>query len=260
MNDMGSYFSQFFGFILMVVVLYVFFVKKLFDNDKNSYDGFDDLSKNSLDYGEISRLREAAKTEKYSRKKAIRNNTAIYLPRIGEDFPGFNYPEMKRRAQATLVSYLRAIDQEDPSLLTEGGAELKTSLKMHLNMLKDQGIHENFDDIKIHCMEISQYFKDPGRCIITFQSALECHHNRIKDGEVTEGSEELTYQTKFELEMVYIQDRDKVEDDSERAMGYNCPNCGAPVKSLKTKVCEYCGAVIEEYNIKVWTITSIREI
>jgi hypothetical protein len=60
--------------------------------------------------------------------------------------------------------------------------------------------------------------------------------------------------------MVYIQDRDKVESDYDKAMGYNCPNCGAPVKSLKYKTCEYCGTGLQEYNIKVWTFAAVREL
>ncbi len=60
--------------------------------------------------------------------------------------------------------------------------------------------------------------------------------------------------------MVYIQNRDMVESDSDRALGYNCPNCGAPVKSLKQKICEYCGCGIQEYNIKVWEFNSVREL
>ena len=259
---MGAYFSQFTIFIVAVVAIY--FIKFYMENGDDFWSFFsrggNSVPQDSLDFNETIQLKKGAKAEKYSRKKAIMNNTAIFLPRIGKDFPGFNYPEMQRRVQTTLVSYLRAIDQEDPALLVGGGEELKTSLKLHLNMLKDQGVHENFDDINVHCTEISKYFKDPGRCIITFQSALVCHHNKIKAGEVTEGSEEIDYETKFEIEMVYIQDREKVVSDDEMAMGYNCPNCGAPVKSLKKKVCEYCGAAIQEYNIKVWTITSIREI
>jgi len=209
---------------------------------------------------QIKILKEEVERDARERPRSVAAMTSIYLPKIAKDFPDFNYVEMQRRAETTLISYLRAIDEENPKLLLNAGPELKANLQLYMGMLKDSGIHENFDDIHIHRTEISRYMKDPGRCIITFQCSLECKHNKIKDGEVVEGSEEFKYQAKYELDMVYIQDRDKVESDYDKALGYNCPNCGAPVKSLKYKVCEYCGTGLVEYNIKVWTFAAVREL
>ncbi len=252
---MISYYSQLLGLILSAAVVMAITHHLLHgsgDSDPYREEG-------RLDPATIKALKAQAAGEKYSRVKPVVNNTPFFLPKIGRDFPDFNYTEMQRRVTTILVSYLRAIDQEDVSLLVGGGEELKQSLKLHLNNLKDNGVHENFDDIVVNRTEISKYFKDPGRCTITFQCSLECKHNKIIDGEVKEGSEEIGYQTRFEIDMVYIQDRDLVKNDSQKALGYNCPNCGAPITSLESKVCEYCGAAIEEYNIKVWTVTAIRE-
>ncbi len=251
----GNYFNQllFFLFASVAVMGIQYYLHHRRD-DNNLFFGEDQLPP-----GMENTLRRQAAAEKYVRVKPVVNNTPIFLPRIGKDFPDFNFTEMQRRVTTTLISYLRAIDQEDISLLVGGGEELRQSLSLHLNMLKDSGVHENFDDIKINRTEISRYFSDPGRCTITFQSSLECKHNKIVDGEVREGSEEIGYQTRFEIDMVYIQDRDLVESDSERVLGFNCPNCGAPLNTRHVRKCEYCGAAIEEYNIKVWTITAIRE-
>ena len=38
-----------------------------------------------------------------------------------------------------------------------------------------------------------------------------------------------------------------------------CPNCGAPIKMLGTKVCPYCGTGITELNIRVWRINGTKE-
>ena len=40
----------------------------------------------------------------------------------------------------------------------------------------------------------------------------------------------------------------------------NCPNCGAPLTHIGSKNCRYCGTPIVEYNIKVWTFSSVREL
>ena len=38
------------------------------------------------------------------------------------------------------------------------------------------------------------------------------------------------------------------------------PNCGAPVRSLGAKKCEYCGSYVEPVNIKVWKLQSFHEV
>ena len=40
----------------------------------------------------------------------------------------------------------------------------------------------------------------------------------------------------------------------------NCPNCGAPISTLGSKVCEYCGTPIVELNIYAWTFSNIEEV
>ncbi len=213
-----------------------------------------------LDDGNISMLKRELERDASERPRSISAMTSLYLPKIAADFPDFNYPEMKARVETALVTYLRAIDEGNAKKFSDGTAELTEYLSSYIGMLKDDGIIENYDMIKVHRSEISKYFKDRARCIITFQLAIECYHSKERNGEILEGSKDRKYQTKYEVDMVYIQDRDLVESDSDRAMGYNCPNCGAPIKSLEHKVCEYCGCGIQEFNIKVWNFNAIREI
>ena len=39
----------------------------------------------------------------------------------------------------------------------------------------------------------------------------------------------------------------------------NCPNCGAPVKTLGEKFCQFCGTAIKEINIRSWKFNSVNE-
>ncbi len=96
---MGSYFGEL--TLLILVLAGVSFIKHYLEHG-DTYGGFftgygGSSSQDSLDFNETIQLKKAAKAEKYTRKKAIMNNTAIFLPRIGKDFPGFNYPEMQSR-------------------------------------------------------------------------------------------------------------------------------------------------------------------
>ena len=38
-----------------------------------------------------------------------------------------------------------------------------------------------------------------------------------------------------------------------------CPHCGAPVKTLGQKQCEYCTSGLEDINLKSWFISSYKE-
>lgn len=199
------------------------------------------------------------KREYASTPKSVSGMTNLLLPKIVSDFPDFEYDEMKERAENTLTQYLRAVTQKNTAVLTDGNTELKQQLENHIQMLSIKGLWEHFDQIKIHRTEIHQYKKANGRCIITFQSALECFHYITDTSSVREGSKEYKYQTKYNTDLIYIQDRNLLEDELDHALGINCPNCGAPLSSLGAKKCEYCGTPVIEINIHAWSFSDIKE-
>ena len=75
---------------------------------------------------------------------------------------------------------------------------------------------------------------------------------------MVEGTKERKEQTKYNVELMYIQDADTVEIDN--AVGTTCPHCGAPIKNLGNMVCEYCGSSVTPINIKVWTLHKYYEV
>jgi len=70
----------------------------------------------------------------------------------------------------------------------------------------------------------------------------------------------LKFQAKYNIDLIYIQDRNLVNNELDQALGLNCPNCGAPISSLGAKVCEYCGTPVIEINIHVWSFSDIEEV
>lgn len=202
--------------------------------------------------------------QKYStRPKSVSAMTSLLLPKINSDFPDFQYDEMKDRIENTLTSYLRAVTGRNPSLLQDGNSELKNQLENHIQMLSAQNLQEHFERIRIHRTEINQYRKTEGRCIITFQSAFECYHYITTTDDpstVQEGSKEYKYQTKYNIDLIYIQDRNLIEHNPDNAWGVNCPNCGAPLSSLGAKICDYCGTPVIEINIRAWAISNLDEL
>lgn len=210
---------------------------------------------------DITQAAKQMKQEYSTTPKSVSAMTSLLLPKIVSDFPDFQYDEMKERAENVLTQYLRAVTEKNTAILTDGNTELKQQLDNHIQMLSVKDLREHFDQIKIHRTEINQYRKTAGRCIITFQSALECYHY-ITDNSSTikEGSKEYKYQTKYNTDLIYIQDRNLVENELDNALGVNCPNCGAPLSSLGAKFCEYCGTPVIEINIHAWSFSNVEEI
>lgn len=192
--------------------------------------------------------------------KSVSGATNLYMPQIMRDFPEFHLDEMKGRAENVLVSYLRSIDESNSTLLTEGLTELKEELSMRIQMNRDRGVKEIYQRINVHQTEIYLYRKAEGRCSVLFQTAVEYLHYVEKSGKVVEGRKDLKTQSKYNVELVYIQDRDTVANMGESGAGLNCPNCGAPLETVGAKVCKYCDTPVVEFNIRTWNFASVREV
>lgn len=203
---------------------------------------------------------EKAQREFASTPKSVSGATGIYLPKIQKDFPQFNYEEMKEKAETVLLSYLHGIHSLNSGLLMEGTEELKEQLRLYIEMLCGREEREYFDNIKVHRTEIMKYVKTSGRCSIVFQSAVEYIHYAEKDGRVIRGRKELKEQSRYNIEMIYIQDRNLVKHAGDMALGLNCPNCGAPISALGAKVCAYCDSPVIEFNIRSWNFSSVQEV
>ena len=220
------------------------------------------LSKGLFGTEDIKQAAKELQVEYSSTPKSVSAMTSLLLPKISQDFPDFNYNEMKVRATNVLTSYLAAVSAGSVGLLKDGNAELKQKLTDHIGRFTAENLREHFDSVHIHRTEISQYRKSEGRCIVTFQSSLECFHytTDLGDNSVKDGSKEYKYQTRYNVDLIYIQDRNKVENELDHALGINCPNCGAPLSTLGAKVCEYCGTPVVTVNLYAWTFNNVEEI
>ena len=168
---------------------------------------------------------------------------------------------MKVRAENVLTSYLMAVSSQNPGLLKEGSRELKDKLEMHITQQKGRGEREKFESIRLHRTEIADYKKRSGRCTITFQTSLQYKHTLTEEGgKLLAGNPNTLEQSRYNVELVYIQDRNIVEDERDLSLGLNCPNCGAPISGLGSKVCEYCGTPVVELNIYAWTFHNVSEV
>lgn len=190
--------------------------------------------------------------------KSVSGMTRLMEPQIMRDFPDFNWSEFKHKAENMLTSALLAISSEQPEKLVDASEDVKNQV---LNIIADNQaaqVREVYNNIKIHQTEISNYRKDKGNCIIVIQSAVEYYHYKVSGDHVTEGSKERKVQTKYNVELLYVQDGEEKEFDN--AFTTTCPQCGAPVRGLGNMICEYCGAHVVPINTKVWSLHKLYQV
>lgn len=193
--------------------------------------------------------------------KSLRALTKIYLPQIEKDFPEFDYDLYANKSESVLRSYFNAINAKDVSLLTEEcSLTLKNNVQGIIEDLNVRGYDQTFNEVAIHGMEIAQYNKSGSTVTILLNAAVGCF-DFITDrsGKVVFGSRDKKKQAVYDIELIYVQDVDKMGVYNDDALGVHCPNCGAPVKTLGQKFCEYCGSGIQEVNVRSWSFDSVKE-
>lgn len=233
------------GIIAIVIASYISKISKSLLGTENVVKGIVDL-KEKTDY------------EMENSVKSVSAMTNIYLPKIKKDFPEFNYDEMKSRAQTVLLSYLRALDCESIEDLKDVTVDFRRKVENQIVMGKGDRINEHYRNPKLHRTEISNYVNRNGQCIVTFQTAIQYNYYKVKDGKTIAGGQDKVTQSRYDIDCIYIQDRDIVMNTMDEGFALNCPNCGAPVKGVGAKSCSYCGSPIVEFNIKTWSFSDVR--
>ncbi|MCI8483858.1 MAG: TIM44-like domain-containing protein [Lachnospiraceae bacterium] len=190
--------------------------------------------------------------------KSVAGMTRLLAPQIQRDFPEFNWREFQNKAENRMKGFLTALDREDISYLKEGSEELQRQLELQISRNQAQKIREHYKDIQIYNTEITKYEKDRGTCVITLQSAVGHLHYKTREGEVIEGDDKLLEQTRYNMEILYVQDEELA--NSDHGVGITCPHCGAPVTGLGVKQCEYCGGVVTPVNRQVWSFHKFYEV
>ncbi len=171
--------------------------------------------------------------------KSVSAMDSVYLPNIMKDFPEFNWAEWRAGVRNAVMRYMQALDEGDASILGEyPGLRKKAEVEIAATASRE------YKNRWVYKTAIRRYDKTKGLCTI---------HTETSASYDAGGK---TQQTVFDVDLVYVQDADQLDGEM---LGYSCPNCGAPVKKLGSKVCEYCGTALEPMNIRVWQIKDIQE-
>ena len=200
--------------------------------------------------------------EEQNVQKSVSSMTRMYMPRISKDFPEFNWEEWRSNVENVISSYLYAISKKDASILSEfAGYNIKQKVENIISNDTAAGIEKNYADVKVYTTEIKRYSKEKGLVSIKLESAVSHFVWHTREGKVVYGDKNKRKQTKYTTVLTYIQDYDMVMHSfpGDTAMVLTCPNCGAPIKNLGQKYCDYCGTGIVEVSTKIWRITDIDE-
>lgn len=190
--------------------------------------------------------------------KSVSGMTNVELPRIMRDFPEFSWPEWKKICENTLRAYLEAIENHSLTYLKDASDAIRQQVDLMIGEAEKLGITECFDQLLIHRTEIYRYEKKDGLCKIKIQSSVQYRYSKISEekGRMVDNQKQ---QHRYDMELVFVQDMSKVDDDLAYDFVGNCPNCGAPMVAVGgTRRCQYCGTEVKEaYNTKIWTLHRI---
>lgn len=159
----------------------------------------------------------------------------LFLDRIKRDFPEYNPAMVLNRVKKDVRIYLQSA-KEGHTLFREGVSD---SFRERLAYSLPTDVKGG---IEVYNAALSDY-DDRGRDrILVFQAAAEYLDSRDALRPVR-------------LTLKYIAAYDGNVDGEVR--GFNCPNCGAPLPIVGSKICHYCGTGIKSSAGLGWILTDV---
>lgn len=198
--------------------------------------------KENFNMGSIKELIKETNLEEETREKTLYGMENIYEPILAKDFKELNLSELKSSVEENIIACYNCLNNKSVKDNEFKSENITTWIKEKIESMNGT---DQYSNVKIHRTVLNKYKKNSSIATLTFQTSYEYKFN----GKLT--------QKRMQTEFVYIIDADKVDGN---AIGLNCPNCGAPIKSLGNKSCSYCGAGVIDITKRVWILDNIKEI
>lgn len=215
--------------ILLLLILFVIYKIKMYIRDTFN----------------VSSLRELIKKtelEEETREKTLYGMESVYLPILKKDFEDLNINELKSIIEENIINCFKCLGEKSIDNFNSNSQNVIAWLNEKINSLNE---NDHYSNIKIHKTVLNKYEKNSTIATIIFQTSFEYKLNGKKK------------QDRMQSEFIYIIDADQVQG---KAIGLNCPNCGAPIKNLGNKHCEFCDTKVVDIVKRVWILNSIKEI
>lgn len=211
--------------------------------------------------------------------RSISDMTSVYAPAIARDFPDLNLKQLISSAENKLYSALVAVmkgtagsdpqpgsfedfsgddtvsgEENNEHLFLGATPDFAAQIQRQTDALNAEDRAEYFERIKVHKTGIYSYQKTAGTCVLTLQTAIEYLHYVKQNGVVVSGSQQVPEQARYNIILFYVQDTSRLASSATSAVGVTCPNCGAAVRGLGQRQCEYCGTALQAIDIRIWRI------
>ncbi len=196
----------------------------------------------------IKEILEMAKINEEETPKSLGSLDSLYLERFKKDFPEANLNELKREAEALIIDSIHAIEDKDINKINNKNDKIKAFIESKIKEQKDSKVE--YSNLKIHNTVLNHYDVQNGIASIHLATAFEYYKKQ--------NSNKKKIQNRVKTEFIYIIDEQNIKKNI-KALGLNCPNCGAPIRSLEHKSCSYCKSGVVDLIKKSFVLNDIKE-
>ncbi len=224
--------------VLILLILIIFFVVRI------------KLKRFLGEYFDSSTIKEAFRKSELQVEqtpKSFSSMEDVYLKQMKRDFPEVNLSELKSKSEACILDLFHSVENKDTSKLKKYSSKVISYAE---KMIEDsKGKEVSYDNIKFHKTALTNYKHDSTGGTVTITSSLQYNY-KIGD------KLPKKTQDRIRVESVYVLDKEKYGENT-KSVGVNCPNCGAPVKSLGAKKCNHCGTALGILVSNAWIVDNI---
>lgn len=238
---------------ILFLVIVIWTVKKFIKSISNSL------------FGQIIKAAKNAKSiemQEYQRQKDVCGMTRFVEPMVCEDFENFNKNLLYTKVESNLRKIFNALENKNIDTIKNDRelSFIKNDVEEKIEDLKSMNKAVKYDAVKFHRHALKKYTKINGVATIQISSTLEYYYSEFGNDNINLSKKfnGLKKQTRYTIEFIYVYDESNF-NSKQVAFGINCQNCGAPLKSLESKNCEFCGTYMEPINLKSWYMSRYSE-
>lgn len=185
----------------------------------------------------VAEVIKKAQYEIEEQPKSLSSAEPLLLDRIRRDFPEYNPELIRQRVMRDARTFYESA-QAGKCLYADG---ISDQLRERLESFLPPDVAGG---IQVHKVALSAYDDASEDRVLTFQAAAA-----FKDPAGT------TRQRRLILKYLAAWATDTVNGVKKA----NCPNCGAPIPAVGSKVCRYCGSALKVWAGTGWLLTDLRE-
>ncbi len=230
---------MFYIFLILIISLVVFLIT-VFIELRGKYRDFMNTYFDGMSFKEAC---EKTKLEAEETPLSIAGMDRIYVPEITKDFPDLNIDELKSMAEMNLNNFYLAINNRDTK-----GILCDKVISSAKTIIDSTPSDTKYKNLSIHKVTITKYQKKKNVATIELAASYEYV--------IDNGKKREKQQKRCRIEFIYVIDEKGVISE-KNGLFLNCPNCGAPVASVGTIKCSYCGTGIAELIKRVWILNDI---